>query len=216
MRVWLVDPTDASGKHLAELDQVNYGDNPADPATAPAALSVPLAVDKPHYLYVQSDNAKLGARDFYVLIHTPQSDYPASQVEKADATNGGLQTPESLTGQDMGNGIVLFGIDGDLSPAGADLDHFAMAVSAKKTKVTVTCAAQREGSGLRGFKVTLLQPDGTPLAGGTAAETATAGLLLNNIAIPTGLSQLLLKVEAASQDPTLTATSYRCQQLLLP
>ena len=213
MKVWIVDAANPT-THLAEIDQSNYGDGTGD--NCPAEINVPVTRGNQYYLYVQNGQGAAGARDFYFLVRTddlvdlvrPDGIY-LGPTEMADATNGDISTPEVLAPQAK-NTEVWYGVAGDIGGAGSDVDYYSVAVPATGIKAKVLCQAQRIGSGLRGFKFTLMQTDGTEVTDGTATEKLSADLWLDR-SIPRGVNTLILKVEAASQDPNVSGTYYRCQ-----
>ena len=83
---------------------------------------------------------------------------------------------------------------------------------------SLSCSAQRHGSGLRGLTASLNTVDSamvaTPLAGASGNEVATSDFYLGGgssmINIPAGTTKLYLKVAAASQDTTITGNDYSC------
>jgi hypothetical protein len=211
MKVWIADAANPT-THLAEIDQSNFGYGASN--NCPAELNVPVTPGSQYFLYVQNGQGAAGARDFYFIVRSDDlvraDGIYLGPKETADATNGDISTPEVLTPQTKTTG-VWYGVAGEIGGAGTDVDYYSVAVPTTVAGVNVLCEAQRLGSGLRGFKYTLMQPDGTTLTHGSASETPTTDLSLTGITIPTGISTLILKVEAASQDPNVSGTYYRCQ-----
>ena len=111
---------------------------------------------------------------------------------------------------DTGGGHPYF-VAGDL--AGADaVDYFAFDVlGVAGDKMPATCSGQRIGSGLRGLKLSVVELDGTLVAGATATETAddNAHLVDGGVDFP-DVATLYLKVEKTSQDPLVLGTYYQC------
>jgi len=122
--------------------------------------------------------------------------------------NDAPATAEALTPKPNANGGFSHFVDGDIVAAPADVDHYVVDVTG--TKISVACSGWRYGSGLRGLKATVLKGDGTAMAGAAQTETETKNVFINAVTIPAGETQLVVKVEAASQDPLVTGTYYRC------
>jgi hypothetical protein len=181
------------GAALAEVD-----------ATASSRLSPPLTVGKEYWLYVTRSKGQKGPNDFYFLRHYPGWGNPLEVEKGMAATNDTPVTAEPIT-------ITASGgfIEGDLATP-QDVDHFLVTVPSGMTQVSVVCGAQHDGSGLRGLTLSLLATDGSAFAGGaTAVEPANAYAHVSNLPLG-GASQLVLKVGAASQDPSVAGTFYRC------
>jgi hypothetical protein len=208
VRAWLVDALDTSGKRLAEVDQANYGDA-LSATNSPAAISVPITLDNQYYLFVENREGTTGAHDFYFIVRADDNYF--GPAETADATNDALATAETMKGQHAADGSDWYGVNGDISIAGTDVDHYSVTVNAGLSLANVSCDAQRIGSGLRGFTFTLLKTDGTPISGGTMTEAVGTIPRLKDVSLPAGETTVILKVEATSQDPNVTATNYRCQ-----
>jgi hypothetical protein len=202
-RVYLVDPAQP-GASWAEID-----------ASDGQRLHAPLELGKPYLLYVEHGPDGAGANDFYVLRHYGSGSNP---VEKSDASNGTAATPEPLDLVDNGDGSFSFFVDGDIAPAGVDVDHYVVDASAVPGgKVNVACSAQRRGSGLRDFTFTLLKgSNGASMPGATEMEEPTLDASIVEVEIPASEPTLLLKVEAATQAPNVTSTFYRCGVHLSP
>jgi hypothetical protein len=197
-KIWIVDPADLA-HHVAEVD-VSVGMTPGD-------LSVPLTFGKQYFLFVNRATGSAGTNDFYFFNHDGGGSNP---VEAANATNGVATTPEVLTDlMDNPAFLATYFVDGDISATG-DVDFYELAIPAGGAKMSASCGAQRSGSGLRGLKMSLTQPNGTLLsAAATTGETAATDATLSGISVA-GMTKVLLKVEAASQDSIVTSTFYRC------
>jgi hypothetical protein len=188
------------------VDQANYGtDFQAD--NGPAEISVPVQLDHQYYLFVQNGTTA-GARDFYYLLRDDDNYF--GPIEAANATNDVLGTPETMATQQDADGSDWYGVSGNINAAG-DVDHYSFATNTGLTHINVICSAQRIGSGLRGFKATLLKTDGTAVASGSVTEAANADMVIEQVAVPASTTSLILKVEATSQDANVTSNNYRCQ-----
>lgn len=172
-------------------------------------LSPPISSDKDYALVLAANGTNFGpANPFYFVLHNGGSSNP---VEKDDVVNSVELTPEALT---KAQGTQSFFVEGNLTAAPADLDYFSMIVPAGQVKASIACGAQRSGSGLRTFKVSLHKQDPmtkalTALAKGSGTETVSADLLVQDIAVTAG-DTVVLKLEAGSQDALVTGDFYRC------
>ncbi|MBM4345677.1 MAG: pre-peptidase C-terminal domain-containing protein [Deltaproteobacteria bacterium] len=171
-----------------------------------ADLSVPVTADAGYLLYVPHKGDKKGANDFYILVH---SFGPGNPVEQKDADNNAAATAEVLTSQQK-DGLPKYFVEGNLTDK--DVDHYAFSVDglpATATKIAVACAAQLDGSGIRGLSAELLDKDGKAFA--FAAETDKVTLQIKNTTdIPKGSKNLVLKLSFDKQDPKVSGNYYRC------
>ncbi len=200
-KVYVVDPADLT-HHVAEID-ASLGMTVPD-------LSPPLTLGKQYYLFVERPaGSTLGANDFYWFAHYTGGSNP---IEKDDTANNTAATAEVLKDQKSSGVLASYFVDGDLTVAGTDVDFYSLSIPAGAKTVTTVCGAQRAGSGLRGFKISLVKSDGTtPLAAGaTSTESASDDARLQKIALGTTTGTVLFKIEAASQDANVTSTFYRC------
>jgi hypothetical protein len=209
-KVWLVDAADMAKPVIALADQTNY--SPSE-TSLPLGLSVPVELGHQYYVFVQhADGASNPATDFYFMTHFVGS-YDAETLEKSPDANDTIATAEPAT-MTMGFTPGQYFFDGNISVAGTDVDHYIMDVTQGAKTMFLLCNAQRSGSGLRGAKFSLLKADGTPLgANSSMTEVANADATLikdNAVLIPAGETKVILKVEAASQDPAVTGTYYHC------
>jgi hypothetical protein len=204
VNAWIVDATDATIV-LGKAEQKNYSDGD-NPDNGPLVLSAPVELGKGYYLYVQSDAAQSApATDFYYAEHYIGSFYYGTleaagdndSYDKAQA----IETPANVT-------PGYFFIDGDISVAGTDVDYFSFDVPADADQVGLSCDAQRQGSGLRELKATVLGADGTTaLATMTEVADAEGGVYQKPV---TGGTKAYLEVKATSQDGDVDGTYYRC------
>ncbi len=206
VNVWVVDAADPS-KVLAKAEQKYYADG--DNATnGPIGLSVPITLEHGYYLYVQSDAAQSApATDFYFAEHYVGTYYYGTAEANPDANDAvataeKLETPPNATPGD-------FFVDGDISVAGTDLDYYEVTVPADADQVSLYCAAQRQGSGLRGFTASVLGADGTTVLA-TATESPDAEMNATQKPVAAGGGKAFLEVKASSQDPDVAGTYYHC------
>ncbi len=164
-------------------------------------LSPPIALGKDYLLMVEHPGGASGANDFYVFKHNGGSSNP---LEKNELGNDALAGAEPLA---LIQGTMSYYIEGDIVSL-ADLDHFSVAVPGGATKVSVACAAQRHGSGLRDFTFSILKTDGTQVA--SHVETAVADASLADVPVPAGAPSLILRASSGAKDAVLTSTFYRC------
>jgi hypothetical protein len=124
-----------------------------------------------------------------------------------------VATAEALTDAGAsGAALGTFYIDGDISKAG-DVDYYTITIPTGTKAISAACGAQRSGSGLRGLKLSLFKDDGTTAlaaSGATGVETDLKDLSLSSVTVPAAVAKVVVKVEAASQDATVTSTFYRC------
>jgi hypothetical protein len=208
-KLFLVDSADLT-KHVAEADQTSYSlDNPD---SGLLDLSVPVQVGHQYYLFVQhAEGSSTPATDFYFISHFIGNFYYGDAEKSLDNDTAAaaevLKTP-------AGARAGTFFVDGDISAAGTDVDYYTISVPTEAKAASLFCSAQRKGSGLRGATFSLLKKDDTPLGpNNVLTEAADKDLYLGDtkaVPIPAGTTEILLKVEAASQDPNVTGTYYRC------
>jgi hypothetical protein len=211
-KFWLVDAA-APTVHIAEVDQVNYGDGD-NPTNGPIEMSVPITVGAvgmlhTYYFFAQHGvEAAAPLTDFYFVKHFAGT-YYLWDVEKSPDANDLPATPEVLTVSST-PGSYFF--EGNLSTA-VDVDYYVIDVDAAATDATLFCSAQRVGSGLRNAKFTLLKADGVTALGASNVFTEAAnkeGTSLD-VKITAGANKkIVIKVEAGSQDPNVTGNYYRC------
>ena len=194
----IVEVRDVNSIVRARLDMSNE-----DASTDRAELNFPGNLGAQYFLTIARGPAEAGATDpFYFVVHSVGGGNPQEQDE---AGNNNVSSPEALSqaaGQDS------YFIEGDLGTA--DVDHFL--VSVLDETFTVTCSGQRGGSGLQGFKATVLQgSNGQPVLGASAStETATDPLLIQDLPIPATETVLAVKLEKSGQDATNAGNYYRC------
>lgn len=195
---------DDPATHIAEIDTTKL-DTTIRPE--PPSIAVPCKLDT-EYLFVMSRpaGATAGANDFYFFRHFYTGSNPVEM-----GPNDDIAMPETLEKVDQMDGSASFFIDGDIEMAG-DVDYYSVPVPAGLSLASFVCAAQRGGSGVRGLKVSVLGANDMPIAGGmgTSTESETKNLRFANVPVPQGTQTLKFKVEAASLDPNVSSTFYRC------
>jgi Bacterial pre-peptidase C-terminal domain len=191
-KVTIVDAS-PPGATLAELD-----------GSSNVRLTPPIELGHPYYLFVTRPKGMTGPNDFYFLRYDVGWGNPL-EAEKGSGANDTPDKAEAFAG----SGSDVY-VEGDLSSAPQDVDHFLATVPAGVTQVNVGCSAQRYGSGLRGMKISLLTAAGAPLANNaTDTETETHFVGLSKVALGAA-AKIVLKVEAASQAPAITSAFYWC------
>ena len=187
------DPT----KKIAEVD-VTTG-------TTPSQIAVPCELGTDYLFFMtRAAGATAGENDFYFVNHVGTGSNPLET-----AMNDAVDMPEPLKATPNGTTTSYF-VDGDIDTAPMDVDYFSVDVPSGATTISVACGGQRSGSGLRGLKVSVLGANNMPITGGVSTETAAKDLFIQDANIPAGVTSLKVKVEAASQDPNVTSTFYRC------
>lgn len=209
-KVSIVDAADVTKPVIALADQTNYSPSVT---SLPLGLSVPVEPGHQYYVFVQhAGSTSTPLTDFYFMTHFVGS-YQPETLEKSPDANDTIATAEPVTTiSGFTPGQYFF--DGNISVAGTDVDHYSMSVTPDAKKALLLCDAQRVGSGLRGATFSLLKADGSPLgANSSVTEVANADAALlgdKAVPIPPGETKVILKVEAASQDPAVTGTYYHC------
>lgn len=178
--------------------------NEPEAAANRADISLPVTKGGNYLLKVKHGGAELdGQGQFYFVYETIGGGNP---VETAEVTNTLPATPEVLKVSAQAGSYF---VEGNL--AVGDKDHFQIATNGEAT-ISVACSSQRGGSGLRGFTASIFNADGTtPVAAGTATETASKDLFLDHVAIPASQTNLVVKLEATqTPDATNTGSYYIC------
>lgn len=198
-KVYLVDPADPT-KHVAEVNGPDHKDE--------IFMWPPVDLSKEYWLFVEHPATAAGTNDFYVALHGGGVSNPVEVDDTANDTPAGAESPQDEPDADGHH----YYVDGDIGNGAADVDYWKVPVGAA-TQIAVACSAQRGGSGLRGFKAIVADPgDGmsapTPLY--QAVESATSDAGTAYLDIPAGVTNLLVKMSAASQDPNVTSSFYHC------
>ncbi len=179
-----------------------------DPTAGPFQL-VPSLDPGTYQLFVDDPGGAAGANDFYVLKLALAAENPVEMMEVANDT---LSTAEPLMLNDV-TGMTGVQQGPILSHLGmGDTDHFSFTV-ADNMDVSLACGSAREGSGVHGLTVDLLDSTGTSLVSRT--ETLTDDLFVNNQHITTG-GTYYLRLTEASQDATVTGDWVRCGVYVTP
>jgi len=170
------------------------------------SIDVPLVSGKEYVVFYKRAATPSGTNDFYFDL----SGFGAGNPVEKETTNENdtLATAEKLT---MATGQTgSYFVEGDLKTT-TDVDYFSVAVpSTAWETVSVACAAERSGSGLRNFTVNLQKADGSAVTGGTIVESPTQSAVLSQLATPSGQANLIVKLSATSMDANIKGTYYRC------
>jgi hypothetical protein len=195
-RVWITDPNAPDPtKAIAAVFGPNYKE--------PAELMPPLPLGQQYQIWIEHPPGPAGANDFYFLLHSLGWGNP---LEKDDAGNDAPATAEVLTESTTFPDSYYIEGDLDLSKQpNPDVDHFKAAVQGKQ--VNFACGALRNGSGLVKLKVELLHGM-TLITSKTEVVDADAVSTLEDV--PSGATDLVLKVSAESQAPDIASSFYRC------
>jgi hypothetical protein len=164
-------------------------------------MSPPIPLGQDYFLVVQHPGGASGTNDFYVFKHYGGGSNP---LESNEAGNNALAGAEPLS---LNAGTTSYFIEGDIISI-SDIDNFSVAVPAGSTKVSVACGAERSGSGLRNFTVSLRKTDNTQIASKVEAAAVEASLI--DIAVPAGANTLIVRMSAGAKDAAVTSTFYRC------
>ncbi len=195
---------------IAQAD-VHLGDFTFGYAELPT-ISMPC-IKGTDYLFTLSrmDGATVGTNDFYFFDHL-QGGSNAIEVEPNDSNPQAIP----LTKTDDGNYVAS--ISGDLLKAGAggEVDMFQVEVPAGMGLATALCSAERDGSGLRGLQVSLLDSNDGFLKNGSGSEGPDHILFIDSALITAGSTAVKMKLIADAQDPNVTSKYYYCTLLLTP
>lgn len=202
VQLWVTEGTGIDP--IGYVDQSNYGDG--DNMTNGALdFSVPVTLGTQYYLHVaHAGSTSTPATDYYFIGHGVGN--PSLNTIEVEPNNS-VSAPQAITAG--GNGV--FGVVGTLTSG--DEDWFQVDAPTGSTKVSISCSAQRSGSGLRGFTFGLYTASGataTLVAGTEATEVANADLGVSAIALPSGMTHFFLKLTATSQDGEVTGKYYGC------
>jgi hypothetical protein len=160
----------------------------------------------------RSPGAVAGNNDFYFMDHF-QFSSGTKEIEPNDTAAQPLQT----TPTDDGTGQVA-SVNGDILKAGpsGDMDTFQVNVPAGIGLASAICSGQRDGSGLRGLQVSLLDDKGNYLKNGSGIEGEDHVIYIDNALVPAGTASITMQVVAESQDPNVTGKYYFCTLVLNP
>ena len=166
------------------------------------------------YLFTLSRDAGAapGTNDFYFFDHY-QYGSNTKEIEPNDASPQPIQTSPT----EDGTGHIA-SVNGDITKAGAggDTDTFTVNVPAGIGLATALCSAQRDGSGLRGLQVSLLDDKGAFLKNGSGFEGEDHVVFVDSALVPSGTTSITVQVTAETQDPAVTGKYYFCTLLLNP
>lgn len=187
-------------------------------AAEPAAISFPCTAGEDYLLFMtRAAAAVAGKDDFYFMYHNGSGSNPLEAESLPAAppdTNNLPAMPEALTPVPNGTTTSYF-VEGDINKAG-DVDYFSVDVPAGSATISVACSGQRFGTAVRGLSASIFKADGTsPIASGTGTETAAADIFLQQKPIA-GNTKLVIKMSAASLDPNIKSTGYRCGYHIAP
>lgn len=170
-----------------------------------ADIQTPVVIGDDYFVKVTrgSTNEDDGAGDFYFVYSTMGAGNPLES--EPNDTNATAEVLDLATGT-----VGSYFVEGDLS--GNDVDIYKIATQGQET-ISIACSAQRTGSGIRGFKATVFQADGTTaIPMGSQTETPSANLFVDHVDISAAAQvDLIIKIEATlPADATNTGTYYIC------
>jgi len=160
----------------------------------------------------RSAGAAAGSNDFYFFDHYQYSS-TTKEIEPNDASPQPLQTTASDDGTT--HFVTMTGDIGKAGPGG-DMDTFEFNVPAGIGLASALCTGQREGSGLRGLQVSLLDNNGNFLKNGSGIEGEDHQIFVDSALVPSGTTTITVQVVAESQDPNVTGKHYSCTLILTP
>jgi len=156
--------------------------------------------------------ATAGTNDFYFYDHYQYSSN-TKEIEPNDASPQPLQLSPTEDPT-----VLVTSVSADIQKAGAggDIDTFEVAVPAGIGLASALCSGQRDGSGLRGLQVSLLDDKGAFLKNGSGFEAADHIVYIDNAFVPPGTTSITMQVIADSQDPNVSGKYYSCTLILNP
>jgi len=171
-----------------------------DATTGAFQVSPPINPSTNYLVWIEHPGGATGANDFYVYkFFLGQGNPP--EAETGMGQNDTTLTAELLTDNGAGSHFILSNIQD-----GGDLDYFKFSASAGKT-ISVACAGQSAGSGVRGFTAQVRDQDDGVLA--TQLEPVGAGVNIQDVnASYTG--QYYLRLTKSGQDAEVTGKFARC------
>jgi hypothetical protein len=160
-------------------------------------LAAPVTRGETYLLRLARTGGSVGANDFY-LLETAISRGNPLEAEPNDTLEAAQALPATA-----GASFV----EGDL-PAG-DVDLFSVSVPPNQRKISVVCAAQAQGSGVRSLVAALQTVSGEAL-GAPATETAEEPAFISAAEVPPGANRLVVKVSAGTPAADVGSRHYRC------
>jgi hypothetical protein len=207
-KVYVIDPADTSGAHVADFDAWDFS-NQRDSLVA--NLTFPVQLGKTYQFVINPQSSlDVGSNAFYLFQHLGGAgpDAPLMEAEPNDT----LATADTLAAITNPDGTYTFTVDGDLSPAGTDVDFHKLQLPSGVTSIKGQCMAARIGSGLALLKYGLVDSAGTLMVEQT--EATNTDYMLSTLTIPAG--GFTLKVSATSQASKTTGSSYICRLVAKP
>lgn len=203
----LIEIVDVTANEV--VARFDYGAEP-DEVTDREEPFVPVVVGQQYLVRIGDGGAAAGGTlgNYYFLLGGVTEGNP---LEAEEATNDVVTTPETLTSSPNSAGGIGYFVDGDITTAGTDVDHYEIAVPSPLNgqRLYVYCISQRIGSGLVGLKATVHDGAGVAITGATDTESATEPVLVEEVD-PGSNTTLIVKMEAASQASGVAGTHYRC------
>lgn len=207
-KVYVIDPTDTSGAHLADFDASNFS-NRRD-GLAPN-LTFPVQLGKAYTFVINPQSSlAVGSNGFYLVQHLGGAGADAPLLEQEP--NDTQAMADSIAAISNPDGTYTFTVDGDLSPAGTDVDFHKLQLPSGVTSIQGQCMARRIGSGLALLKYGLVDSAGTSMVEQT--EATNTDYMVSTLTIPAG--GFTLRVSATSQSSTITGSSYMCRLVAKP
>jgi hypothetical protein len=207
-KVYVIDPTDTSGAHVADFDAWDFSYRRDGLA---ANLTFPVQLGKAYTFVVNPESGlDVGGNPFYLLQHLGGAAADAPPLEQEP--NDTQATADSIAAVSNPDGTYTFMVDGDLSPASTDVDFHKLQLPASVTSLKGQCMARRIGSGLALLKYGLVDSGGTVVVEQT--EATNTDYMVSTLAIPAG--GFTLRVSATSQSSTIKGSSYLCRLVAKP
>jgi len=179
------------------------------------SLSPRVTPGETYHLFVSAPDGALGANPFYVLLDVPVALGQLEQDEAGNGTTAETVTPLTTDVFDM-PGATAWAFTGDIVDP-SDRDRFLLTMPdplPTDPTVAIQCLAERRGSGLRGFAVSVEKgSDNSEWLSET--ESATNTVSFGAQPLPAGETSLVVDLSAASIDAMNPSTFYQCTAMVL-
>jgi hypothetical protein len=188
-----------AGERIAEID------HSAGMEVVSRDIRAPMVAGDTYWLYVQHPGGAAGSRDFYLFNHNGTD---SNELEANEVLNNTASTADPLTTMANGELQSTF-VGGDLLDG--DTDHFIVQKPSGFTgTLSVACGAWRQGSGVRGFSVDVLDETGLTTISSSPPEDETEDLLLDEVDVD-GEDAVIVKFTANPLgSTTVTSRFYQC------
>lgn len=191
---------DDAGNRIAEVDNsLSTMDVTARDVRAP------MVAGETYWFYVQHPGDVAGLRDFYLFNH---NGVDSNELEANEVLNNAAATADPLTTMANGELQSTF-VGGDLLDG--DTDHFLIQKPAAFTgTLSVACGAWRQGSGVRGLSIDVLDETGVTEIDSSPPEDETEDLLLDEVDVDAEDAVIVRLTANPTGSMTVSSRFYQC------